>query len=344
MITLFLHLDDSDSAKAVCLVLPASRWDIVDALAKLGAPSLDDCFITYMTFPVLPEAGELLSVPMRNPGYFDELNYFAQRASELSAADQTLLNGALAIHQPTDLKTMINLTWHLDSIVMGDADSDEKLGRFLVENGHIEVPEDMVEYLDYTKIGIRYRTNNTCAFSGNNYFEDTNPTIEAHYDGVMLPEMPQWAFRVKVYHKNIPPTEASVLPLELPAKPDAYEAVFTALGAKTADDLYIYGSESRIGAVQWLDKPRLTEMDYYAAVFAHMSDSAFIKFLAVAEHEGWKQLSEMAPHLHELKDYDFIPKARVIEAKGSYGVLLKPDPEQTLIQDCQMEHQMGGMA
>ena|GEM_PF-5589947 len=30
MITFFLHLDDSCSAKAVCLVLPASRWDIVD--------------------------------------------------------------------------------------------------------------------------------------------------------------------------------------------------------------------------------------------------------------------------------------------------------------------------
>jgi len=208
----------------------------------------------------------------------------------------------------------------------------------------VSFPEEALPYLNYARVGERHRANHLCTFAGRVYYEDTDPTIEAVFDEALMCEMPRWAFRVKVYHKDIPPTEASVLPLELPAEPDAYEAVFTALGAKTVDDLYIYSNESRIGAVQWLDKPRLTEMDYYASVFVHMSDSEYVKFLAVAEHKGWKQLSEMSLHLHELKDYDFIPKARVIEAKGSYGVLLKPEPEQTLTHAPRLEHQMGGLA
>ena len=61
MIEVSLHPDDYNIGGAAHLTLPASRWEILDALAQAGIPSLDDCHIEITLPSLMPQAQECIN-------------------------------------------------------------------------------------------------------------------------------------------------------------------------------------------------------------------------------------------------------------------------------------------
>jgi len=344
MIEVSLHPDHETVGDAAHLTLPASRWEILEALAQAGIPSLDDCHIEITLPPLMPQAQECINDIPQQAGFFDALNYFAHCLSDLSEGDHSLLNGAAAIHRPTNMRTMLNLVWHLDSIVVGEAGCDEKLGRFLVENDFVSFPEEALPYLDYARVGERHRASHLCTFAGRVYYEDTDPVIEAVFDESLMCEIPQWAFRAELCHVDAPAEDSPTVTLELPAFPQDITSALADLGTATMEDVRIVDCQSHIPTIQFFKGVQLSELVECADLLTGMDDDDYIKFLAVAEYEHWWQLSDIIPGLKKLADYDFTPQSLLLEAQGSYGVVFTIDPGPALTSDCQMEHQMGGLA
>jgi|GEM_PF-3345464 len=296
MIHLALHENACSCRDPVRLTLPASRWDILTAVARLGIQDIRDGEIVCEGFPAVPEARRCINVIQQREGFLDDLNYFARRVSELSAAERMLLGAAIAIHRPYDLKTMTDLTWHLDSIVMG-----------------------------------------------NDGYKDINPTVAPRYDRAALPKEPDWVYRVKLCRADIPVEDAMIIPLTLPATREAIDEAFVDLGADTVDDIRILDCQCSIRALQDYGCDDIAILDNFAQMVHDLSDSDFIKFLALAEYEDVEHFYELGQVMQNMACYDFVPNGR-IETHGSFGILARLDTAPAIALDAQMEPQMGEMA
>jgi len=295
MLEVALHQDSYGCRRPVRLALPASRRDILAAVARMGIFSMEESEIVCEGFPEVPEARSRINTILQPVSFLDDLNYFARRVGELSAADQKLLGAAIAIHRPRDIKTMIDLTWHLDSIVV-------------CEDG----------------------------------YKDTNPTIEPRYDRAALPKEPEWVYRVKLFRADIPVEDAMIISLTLPATREAIDEVFVNLGAETVDDIRILECQYGIRALQDYGCDDIAVLDNFAQMVHELSDSDFIKFLALVEYEDAEHFYELGQVMQNMAFYDFVPNGR-IETHGSFGILASLDTEQKIIHDTQMEPQIGEM-
>ena len=357
MITAVLHRDINNETP-VFLDLPASRWDVLTAKAQLGVDNLNKCGFEFEPSSDLPQAGKVLHGMRKGPNFFNEVNYFAQRISELSHENRILLNGTIAIYGPEDMKSLINLTWHLDDIVMGDAGSDEELGRFLIENEMVDFPEEIVPFLDFTKVGEHHRANHTAAFDRNLYYEDLSPGIEEIYDGRNLPEMPDWVFRVEMQNINVPPEDALHIILTLPASQEEIDQTMIDLEVSGIDEIQIERCHSRISDIHHFDRADLADLNNLATLISEMGDDTYLKFMAVVEHQRLHEapydmrcnnaIGGLSQAAYRLDEYDFTPGIRP-EDIGSYGLVQRPNQAQEMAQEIEAQKpspdfdmQMGG--
>ena len=189
MIKVKLRNRNALAAEPVCLTLPVSQEEEAALTSKLGVKNLSECLLVFDESGELSQtAGILMGLP-RGARFWEELNFFALRLHELSQDDRLLLDKALTFEEPEDMKTVINLTYHLDNIVMAaNINTDADLGRFLVENDFVDVPESAIPYLDYAKIGAEQQENYGCVIINGVYYEDLEPNIKEVYDGWTLPQ------------------------------------------------------------------------------------------------------------------------------------------------------------
>ena len=346
MITAILH-PGIDTEPSVRLQLPASRWDILSAKSQLGVSSLNECVFEYDTPSALPQAAKILKQIEHGPNFFDELNYFAQRTTEIVRDNLILLNGAIAIYAPEDMKNLINLTWHLDEIVMGDAGSDEELGRFLLNNGDLDFPEAMIPFLDLGQVGLDHRANHTCAFDRGLYYEDLNPGVEEVYDGITLPALPDWVFEVELANANCTDIDTALTTrLELPATQEELDETMVDLDATGIDDIQVVQCKSNISAIQDFEGADLAELDNLATLIHQMDAATYIKFLAVAEHmernggvytfDGRHTINHLSQLISALDKYEFALGVRPSDV-GSYGLVRYPMSDQTLLQTIELQ-------
>lgn len=121
------------------------------------------------------------------------LNYFFYRYGQLSEAEKKHFVLAADAQNIVTEKGLINLTANLDGLLIKQGiRSVEELGRFLVENDlcFIHFEDDMLPYLDYTKIATKHLKETNSRLCVGIYVEDT-VSQEEHieiYDGVNLPD------------------------------------------------------------------------------------------------------------------------------------------------------------
>ncbi|MDL2272997.1 hypothetical protein LJC34_00335 [Oscillospiraceae bacterium OttesenSCG-928-G22] len=321
------------------LILPVSRWDVLEAKTRLGVNSLNECYYSFEAPADVPQAEAILRTMHQGLRFFDELNYFAYRMTEMSHSERILLNGAIAIHGPDSLKGLINLTWHTDNIVLGEVESDAELGRFLLENDMVSFPEEVIPYLDFAKIGQQHRADNSCAFDRHIYYEDLEPVIKEVYDGYSLPDASEQD-TVFIIHIRNPAQEIhmkNIVNLALPASHDQIDDALRRLNLSSMEAAAVVNYQSNISAFVGMDElpeRSLRDFNTLAETILNMDSGEYIKYLAALECEGLhieftpQQLLRVAQQLDE---YDFNPAITAADI-GSYGFIRHTGPVQEMAQ------------
>ena len=116
----------------------------------------------------------------------DELNYLAALLSEMDQSDIEKFEAVIDAGEYTgSVKDLINLTQNLDCFEFySGVRSDEELGRmYVLEFGGVEVPEHLIDYIDYEAYGRDVRINDGGHYAPGGYVADNRSSFIEHYTG-----------------------------------------------------------------------------------------------------------------------------------------------------------------
>ena len=117
----------------------------------------------------------------------DELNHLACLISELDEGDLEKFKAVLFSGEFSGgVKDLINLAQNLDCYELYPGiDSEEELGRmYLQEFEAIQIPEHLVDYIDYEAYGRDARINEGGSFCPGGYVINNNDSFVEHYSGL----------------------------------------------------------------------------------------------------------------------------------------------------------------
>ena len=174
-------LDAPNSEAHARLELPASPWELHDAMDKVQLQENEELYLEiddYYGFEYL--APHLMELDTS----LNELNDLAGRLAVLDETEQEAFDGLLrleiqrkvesngSILTMQDLRTLA-VSAGADCCHVVGATSDAELGRFYAENGFMEeldgLSDDVFEMLDFGKIGKALRTGENGTFTRNGY-------------------------------------------------------------------------------------------------------------------------------------------------------------------------------
>ena len=137
----------------------------------------------------------------------DELNYLAHLLEEMTPAELEKLEAVMDAGEYTgSVKDLINLTQNLDCFEFYTGVKDEEdLGRmYLLEVDALQIPEYLVDYIDYEAYGRDVRINEGGHFAPGGYVFNNQGKFVEHYTG--LDDIPD-EYRISNVHARDEKTE-----------------------------------------------------------------------------------------------------------------------------------------
>lgn len=197
-----------------------------------------------------------------------ELNYLARRLDCLSDEDAVKFAAVYAARTeefPRDaymqVRSAINMTYGLDAVpVASNVSNNYELGKFIVENDFDErfenIPDSVLEYLDYRAIGKSFREQDGGEFIGRCYVPTRYYETQNVYDGEHLP--PPSPEQSAVFSLLVAPAPESdpdeVLDLaqwlHLPASEEQIDDLAEQLGVEKIQDSVFYEFKSGIPQIE----------------------------------------------------------------------------------------------
>ena len=238
------HRQDNSKLAYAKLELPASPWELLDALDKARLPEGDSLYleiIDYHDFEVLRSCHTCSATNL------PELNDLAERLSRLDERQHTAFEGLVRVElqkqEPLTLKRLRDLAASADCChVVESVVSDGQLGRFYAENGFVPevegLPDAVFELLDFEKIGEMARTGE-CGVYVPSGISDLGGYVVQHSDLNSAPEIllcrpvePDYAIhlRLAARHEDLPFGGTDVVELKLPAEDSVLEMAVRCLG------------------------------------------------------------------------------------------------------------------
>ena len=207
------------------LDLPASPWELWDALEKVRLQTDDILYMDYYAFAYLAPHLDGLEISL------NELNDLAALLSALDEVQEVAFDGFLRMEVQNKVDTnggVITLQDLRDLAVSAKTDcyhvveaaDDAQLGRFYAENEFIPeldgVSNEVFEMLDFAGIGRMMRCSENGVFVGSLYVLRDGELTTAPPCAKSLPEKPGYLFRLTLgLHPDI--GDAHTVTLDLPA-------------------------------------------------------------------------------------------------------------------------------
>ena len=235
-------LDAPNSEAHARLELPASPWELHDAMDKVQLQENEELYLEiddYYGFEYLaPHLMEL-------DASLNELNDLAGRLAVLDETEQEAFDGLLRLEIQRKVESNAGIITMQDmrdlAVSAGadcchvvDATSDTELGRFYAENGFMEeldgLSDDVFEMLDFGKIGKALRTGENGTFTRNGYVVQHSELLTAPPCAKELPEKPEYLFQLTLgLHPDL--EDDRTVTLELPASAEVLKKAQKQLGA-----------------------------------------------------------------------------------------------------------------
>lgn len=165
------------------VTFPTDAETVQAALKKIGIDG-----IRYEEVFISDYDGDMPQLHKRLGEYenIDELNYLACVLSELSQDELAKFEAVMDSGEYTgSVKELINLAQNLDNYdFYPDIDSEEALGRmYIQELEAVQVPEHLIDYIDYEAYGRDVRINEDGGYSNGGYVVGSGSTFVEHYHG-----------------------------------------------------------------------------------------------------------------------------------------------------------------
>lgn len=244
IISIYLTSTDYSAFAYAKLDLPASPWELLDALDKVRLPEGDSMYMEILDhhdFEML--APHLTETNITLP----ELNDLAERLSSLNEIQRTAFGGLVQMElqkqEPITLKRLRDLAESVDCCnVLESVVLDGQLGRFYAENGFVpeveELPDTVFDLLDFEKIGKMARAGEGGVYVPSGV-SDLGGYVVQHSDLKSAPEIPRCQpvepdyalhLRLVAHHDDSPFDGTDVVELKLPSENHALEMAVRCLG------------------------------------------------------------------------------------------------------------------
>lgn len=195
-----LYVADEDRQRSASPTLPATNYEMVDILERLGSENIDSLYFEIDK----SYRGEFLTDALESGITIRELNILAWKISEMDEEQEAAFEGLVKMEQKTQhisrlpYPKLLQLAENTDCChVVSEARNDSQLGRFYAENGFVEgaddLPDNLFELLDFEKIGREIRLE-----EGGVFTEDSGYVVR-HSELRELKKLPDLGFRKPYY-------------------------------------------------------------------------------------------------------------------------------------------------
>ena len=165
------------------LKFPATTEELQALLKRIGIDGIryEEIFITDFD-------GDVLGLHEHLGEYenLDELNHLAYLLSDLESYELEKFEAVIDSGEYTgSVKDLINLTQNLDCFDFEPGiKSDEELGRlYILDFGTVEIPEHLIDYIDYEAYGRDVRINDGGHYAPGGYVRNNNSRFVELYSG-----------------------------------------------------------------------------------------------------------------------------------------------------------------
>lgn len=310
----------------VWLKLPSSPAETEKAFA-----ALDGIDSEHLETSIEDAASSLHSLPeyLRGKAVTDqaikELQFLSRRINGMTEREQAVLGAALEIQQPHSLMEIVNLSCNMDKFALYlDAHNEAELGQYLLKERKIDIPDDLIPYVDYALIGGGYADDHAGCFSDSGYTVRTGEALKPIYDGKQLPD-PAYEtnsiFLLQFYNSR-PNGNGSV---SLPASQEKLDLLKKNLGITDfSDSVSFYLNCSVPGLKERLPCGcSVEELNGFAKLLQggvlDGTEETRIHLLAALEAEAPDNMDFAAEIADNLKHYDFMPDTEKIQTPADYA-------------------------
>ena len=330
--------DHTDSEAEAFLNLPASPYEMLDAMDKLRLSEgsdvkfrVDEYYRFGSLVPFLSEPNDLCA-----------LNALAQKLSELDDRQEIAFEGLLKMEvekkgEPIGLPQLINLAYSTDCChVVDEALNDSQLGRFLAENGFVpgvdDLPDAVFDMLDFERLGRERRQREggmlmeRTADRPGGYVERHSDPVEAYKALNLTVSRPDYIFRIGITRHPDAAETGKIVYLDLPATEEQWQQAENELGDPgwlgTVMDS-IDGLVPRLGDML-MSTEDIPDLNRLAQRLADLPAKDVITFKAILEAADCRDLDQAEQLMDTLDEYIFSPQfsSPIEVAKGELSVIL----------------------
>ena len=305
-----LKLSKQGMREGVALNLPATPAEVSEACAwfdRLGIPQ-NEVKIVGASSPVRTLDKYIVSHgDLHRTGDLDKLNALAERIGQMDKRQQGILGGAVDSECISSLDDVLEISSHLDRyVILPNIVTNEELGRFLVDTGYKDFPEETHPYLNYAAIGMEYYTNNGGAYGPGGYVRrKAAPELEVQVQKPLI--------TIHLYSAKLSQARAEPYRLALPALDEEMYQAALALGVDELSGASIVkmeiGDETLKDLIP-MECVSVTEANHLAMTIEELRqwDELYQKYLAVLSVEQPETMTKALYLSVELDDYEFMPE------------------------------------
>ncbi len=328
-----------DSNAHAVLDLPASPYELLDALDRLRLEEKDAMLWEITEYPRFEELGSFID----RSGSFYELNALAHKLSELDESRGAVFAGLVKMEQvkgPIPLPRLINLAHGAEcGHVCYDALNDSQLGRIRAESGCVpgldKLTKEAFEILDFEQIGRRARISEKGVFVERSmdhpggYVVLDSPLTEPAKAVDLTPKTPDYTMLLEVSNGD------GSARLKLPASEQELDAVPQALDEPDWLDLSWTCLDCKVPSLaEAVSEARdIHAVNDFAEMLSGINDTALVTYKALLEASNCQDILHARLLALHLSDYTFSPQftSPAELAKEELSVLLCEPSAETIL-------------
>ena len=240
-------------------------------------------------------------------GDLDKLNTLAEQLDRMDKRQMDILGGAIDAESINSLDDVLDVSSHLDRyVILPNIVSTGELGRFLVDTGYKDFPEETHPYLNYSAIGAEYYADNGGAFGPGGYVRrKAAPELEVQVQKPLI--------TLHLYSASLVQTKAPPYRLALPALDEEIEQAAEMLGVDEIAGASIVKMEigdETLKALIPVECVSVEEANHLAMSIEELRqrEELYQKYLAVLTVEQPKTVTDALWLSTELDDYEIVPE------------------------------------
>ena len=334
-----IYMGNPDCSNHAELDLPATPWELIDALDKLR---LEDGREPYWQVEDIGRYGFL--APLLDDSDLYQFNALAEQLSTFDHVEDIAFEGLVQMEVDKlcqtnggelTLQRLLDLAYSVDGChVVPEVRDDAALGRFYVENDFLseleQVPDSVLELLDYAKIGEKMRRDEHGAMTPNGYVVREAELRQAPPNLGRPPRKPPYMIHFLCV------SDVRAVKLYLPAKQAELDAVLDCLEVDSWQEVQLEECDTAMPEM-WafvdMAHTSMEQVNQFAQCLEMLdANGELAAFKAVASQLDIYKLEDAMALTEHLSEYAFEPNIHSLEDRAREELSLMADgPELDLL-------------